>query len=186
MYSGKEALEITLAEQELIVMEEITQTRQEQPPPPPPRPPVPVEVPDDVILDDDVLNLDATLDLDEFITDLPPPPPPSVEEEEEEEPEIFIVVEQPPVLVGTLADYMKQVKYPEMARKAEIEGRVTVEYVVDEQGNVTDPVVLRGIGAGCDQEALRVVSLMKFEPGRQRGRPVKVRMATGVNFRLSN
>lgn len=178
-------VEYTLADQEVILLEEIVQTRQNQPPPPPPRPPVPIEVPNDVILENDELGLDATLDVDEIFAELPPPPPPA-EEEEETEPEIFVVVEDPPVMIGGLASIMQHVRYPELARKAGIEGRVTVQFVVDENGDVQDPVVVRGVGAGCDEEALRVVRLAKFEPGKQRGRAVKVRMSTSVNFRLTS
>lgn len=182
---GGSAIEHTLADQEVIRMEEIVQTQQNQPPPPPPRPPVPIEVPNDEILENDVLDLDATLDVDEIFAELPPPPPPA-EEDEESEPDIFVIVEDPPVMIGGLASIMQQVRYPDLARKAGIEGRVTVQYVVDENGDVQDPVVVRGIGGGCDEEAMRVVGLAKFEPGKQRGRAVKVRMSTSVNFRLTS
>lgn len=177
--------EVTLSEQELIAMEEIVQTRQNQPPPPPPKPPVPVEVPDEVILENDELNLDASLDINEPLADLPPPPPVASAADIEEEEDIFVVVEEPPVMIGGISALMAEVKYPPLARKAGLEGRVTVEFVVDETGAVLDPQVLRGVGGGCDEEALRAVRLMKFEPGRQRGRAVKVRMATSVNFRLT-
>lgn len=184
MHGGDDSFSIPLSQQETITMEEIAQTRQEQPPPPPPRPPVPVEVPDDAILEDDELSLDATLDLSAPIADLPPPPP-AAEPEDEFEQEFFVAVEEPPVMIGGLAALNKLVKYPEIARQAGVEGRVTVEFIVDEYGNVTNPIVLRGIGAGCDAEALRVIQLMKFTPGKQRQQNVKVKMATSVNFRLS-
>ncbi len=185
IHSGAGVFQVNLGQQEVITMEEISQTRQDLPPPPPPRPPIPIEVADDVILEDEVLNLDATLDIDEFIADLPPPPPPP-QEEEEEEPEIFIVVEQMPEMIGGLPALMKELKYPEMARKAEVEGRVTVQFVVDENGDVQDPFIVRGIGAGCDEETLRVIKLMKFKPGRQRGKAVRVQLATAVTFKLSD
>ena len=163
-------------------MEEIQQTEQIEQPPPPPRPPVPVEVPNDEILEDDALDLDASLDLDAPAAALPPPPAPV--EEEEEEPEIFIIVEQMPELIGGPAAIGKEVKYPEIARKAGVEGRVFLQFTVNEQGNVQDVVVSRGIGAGCDEEAVRVVNLMKFTPGKQRGKAVKVRMSLPVTFKL--
>jgi protein TonB len=185
-YAGAGVFEVDLAQQEIITMEDIQQTRQDLPPPPPPRPPVPIEVADDVVLDDEELNLDATLDIDEFIADIPPPPPPPEVNDEEIEPEIFIVVEEQPVMIGGLAALSKALRYPEMARKAQVEGRVTVQFVVDENGDVQDPFVLRGIGAGCDEEALRVIKLMKFKPGRQRGRAVKVQLATMITFQLTD
>ncbi len=172
-----------MAQQETIVMEEILQTRQELPPPPPPRPPVPIAVSDDTIVEDDELNLDATLDIADAVIELPPPPPAEVIEEE---PAFFVVVEEPPVMIGGLEALNQAVKYPQFAIQAQVEGRVTVQYIVNEQGDVTEAVVLRGIGAGCDDEALRVIRLMKFVPGRQRGTAVKVKMASVVNFRLTS
>ena len=165
-------------------MEEIQQTKQIEKPPPPPRPPVPVEVPNDEILEDEALDLDASLDLNEPVSDVPPPPPEEDEEEEEPEPEVFVVVENMPELIGGLSSIQSKIKYPEIARKAGVEGRVIVQFVVDEQGNVQDPTVVRGIGAGCDEEALRVVKQAKFEPGKQRGKPVKVKMSLPITFRL--
>lgn len=179
---GQETMEIIMPEQEVVQMEEIQQTKQIVKPPPPPRPPVPVEVPDDEILEDDELDLDASLDIDE-VMDLPPPPPPA-EEEEEPEPEIFVIVETMPELIGGLAAIQSQIKYPPIAKKAGVEGRVIVQFVVNEQGKVVDPVVVRGIGAGCDEEALRAVSQANFKPGKQRGKPVKVKMSLPITFKL--
>ena len=181
-WSNKSDFEIVLPEQEQITMEEIQQTQQIEQPPPPPKPPVPVEVPNDEILEDDILNLDASLDLDAPAAALPPPPPPP--EEEEEEPEIFVIVEQMPEPIGGIAAIQADVKYPEIARKAGVEGRVFLQFVVNEQGNVEDVVVSRGIGAGCDEEAIRAVSVAKFTPGKQRGKPVKVRMSLPITFKL--
>ncbi len=176
-------MEIQSVEQEVVQMEEILQTKQIVKPPPPPRPPVPVEVPNDEIIDDDDLDLDASLDIDEPLANLPPPPPPE-EEEEEPEPEIFVVVEEMPELIGGLGEIQKKIRYPEMARKAGVEGRVILQFIVDENGNVTEPAVVRGIGAGCDREALRVVRQAKFKPGRQRGKAVKVKMSLPITFKL--
>lgn len=169
-------------EQEQIEMEDILQTEQIDEPPPPPKPPVPVEVPDDVALEDEALDLDASLDLDEPVSDAPPPPP--VEEEEEEEPEVFVVVEQMPELIGGLQSIQSRITYPEMAKKAGVEGRVIVQFVVDEQGNVQDAQVVRSLGAGLDEVALNAVKDAKFKPGMQRGKNVKVKMSLPVTFRL--
>ena len=174
--------DIVLDNPEDVVMEEVVQTKQIETPPPPPRPPVPVEVPNDEIIEDDIIDIDAELDFDGPI-DLPPPPP---QEEEEEEEEIFVVVEQMPELKGGLAGLQKRVKYPELARRAGIEGRVIIQFVVNEQGQVTNPRVVRGIGGGCDEEALRAVRTAKFSPGMQRGRPVRVQYSLPVVFKLAN
>lgn len=177
---------IVQIEQERVTLEDIRQTTQVEQPPPPPRPPVPIEVPNDEILEDEPLDLDASIDLDEALADTPPPPaPPADEEPEEVEPEVFIVVEEMPELIGGIAGLQKSITYPEIARKAGVEGRVIVQFVVDEKGEVLDPLVVRGIGAGCDEEAIRAVQLAKFTPGKQRGKAVRVKMSLPVTFRLS-
>ena len=171
--------------QEVVQMEEIVQTEQIVKPPPPPRPQLAVVVSDDVVLEDDELNFDAALDIGEPLADLPPPPPDEPEEEVDDfEEEIFMVVEQMPELIGGIEELQKKIKYPEMARQAGVNGRVFVQFIVDEAGNVVDPVVLRGIGGGCDEEALRVIKEARFKPGKQRGKPVKVRYVIPIVFRL--
>lgn len=168
-------------EQEVFKMEEVIQTKQVEKPPPPPRPPTPVEVPNDQIIEDEILNINADLNLDEEL-ELPPPPPDAEEDEEN----FFVAVEQMPELIGGLAELQKTIKYPEMARKAGIEGRVIVQFIVTENGNVEDPRVIRGIGGGCDEEALRAVEKAKFKPGKQRGKAVRVQYSLPVIFQLQN
>jgi len=179
-----DTMEIEQLEQEVVQMEDILQTKQIQKPPPPPRPPVPVEVPNDEILEDDDLDLDASLDLDAPIN-VPPPPPPPDEEEEIDEPEIFEIVEQMPELIGGIGALQAKARYPEIARKANVEGRVIVQFVVDENGDIREPVILRGIGGGCDEEAIRIITEhAKFVPGRQRGRAVPVKFSLPITFKL--
>ncbi|NGP88410.1 energy transducer TonB [Fodinibius halophilus] len=167
-------------EQEVTKMEDIVQTKQEETPPPPPRPQVPVEVPNDEIIEDQSIDLDAEMSLDEPL-DMPPPP-----EEEDDGEDFFVAVENMPKLKGGLAGLQKQIEYPEMARKAGIEGRVIIQFVVTENGNVENPRVIRGIGGGCDKEALRVVKKAEFQPGRQRGKPVRVQYSLPITFQLQN
>lgn len=171
-----------LEEQDVIEMEEIIRTEHIETPPPPPRPPVPQEVPNDEIIDDVDLNLDADLSLD---GPMEVPPPPSQDEEEPEE-DFFTVVEQMPELIGGLGELQSQINYPERARRAGIEGRVFVQFIVNEQGEVEDPHVIRGIGGGCDEEALRAVREAQFRPGLQRGRPVRVQYSLPIVFRLQD
>jgi protein TonB len=173
---------ISINKQEEVFMEEIVQTKQEQKAPPPPRPVIPIEVPNDEILEDEIIDLDAELDLGASVMELPPPPPREIEQEDEEE--IFVVVEQMPELIGGLGAVQKLITYPDMAIKAGIEGKVIVQFIIDKDGNVVDPFVIRGIGGGCDKEALKAVSKAKFIPGRQRGKPVMVRFSVPVSFRL--
>ena len=172
---------ILIEEQEEIFIEEVIQTKQIETPPPPPRPPVPVEVPNDEILEDEIIDLDTELDLDGPL-DIPPPPPKS----EETQDDFFVVVEQMPQLIGGLASLQKKVKYPEMARRAAIEGRVTIQFIVNEKGRVENPRVIRGIGGGCDEEALKAVMTARFKPGMQRGRPVRVQYSLPIVFRFAD
>src|SRR5690625_3504130 len=123
---------IVLDEQEIVEMEEIIQTRQIETPPPPPRQPVPVEVPTDQILEAVTIDI-GELDLGGS-RDMPPPPPPPAEEEPEED--FFVVVEQMPELIGGLGELQSKIRYPEMARRAGIEGRVHIQFIVNERGEV--------------------------------------------------
>ena len=80
----------------------------------------------------------------------------------------------------------KNVVYPQEAIDAGIEGKVFVEFYIEKDGTVCDAKVLRGIGYGCDEEALRVIGLMpKWIPGKQRGKAVRVRYTLPINFKLS-
>lgn len=113
---------------------------------------------------------------------MPPPP----EENEEEEEDFFVAVEQMPELKGGMAKLQQCVNYPERARKAGIEGRVIIQFVVSKEGKVEDQKVIRSLGGGADKEALRCVKQAEFEPGRQRGKPVRVQYSLPVIFRLQN
>ena len=182
-FTSSESEVIAVAEQEAVEMEEIIQTQQQETPPPPPRPPSPVAVPNDEIIEDVDIMIDAEIDFGSTL-DMPPPPQQRVEEEEEED--FFVVVEQMPELIGGLQAIQAKIRYPERALRAGIEGRVYVQFIVSERGDVENPHVIRGIGGGCDEEAMRVVSEAKFVPGMQRGRPVRVQFYLPVVFRITN
>lgn len=177
-----EAQIIYVDEQEIVEMEEIIQTQQQETPPPPPRPPVPVPVPNDQIIEDIDIMIDAELDFGGQLA--LPPPPPQQEEDAEPEEDFFILVEQMPELIGGLAALQREVRYPERALRANIQGRVYVQFIVNERGEVENPRVIRGIGGGCDEEAIRVVSQARFKPGMQRGRPVRVQYNLPVIFMI--
>lgn len=102
---------------------------------------------------------------------------------------IMIFAEVQPKPVGGLENFYRtisqNIKYPTVARKIGTEGKVLVEFVVDRKGNATQIKLLKGIGSGCDEEAMRVIALPKWEPGKQRGKAVNVKMVMPVNFRLS-
>lgn len=176
---------LTLNKQEEIVqMEEVERTKQKERPPAPPRPTSPVEVPNDEIIEDEVLNIDAEVDLKEQL-ELPPAPPSTGEEEgQEPEEDFFVAVEEMPELIGGLKSIQEKIKYPQQARAAGIEGRVIVQFIVNAKGEVENPRIIRGIGGGCDKEALRVIKHAKFEPGLQRGKAVRVQYSLPIVFML--
>ena len=101
-------------------------------------------------------------------------------------PEIRTFVEQMPEFQGNLQEYLaKNIRYPENARDAGIQGRVAVQFVVNTDGAVTDLKVIKGIGGGCDEEALRVLSASpKWKPGRQNGTAVRTYFTQVVAFKL--
>jgi len=113
-----------------------------------------------------------------------------VEEAKGEDPnKVFLVVEQPPEFEGGLeAMYKfisKNMKYPASARRMNIEGSVFVGFVVDADGKISETSIIKGISADCDKEALRVVQMMpKWRPGKQSGRPVRVKFVLPIKFRL--
>jgi protein TonB len=101
---------------------------------------------------------------------------------------IFTVVEHMPEPVGgwsALAKTLKKnLKYPSYARRVGVAGKVFIEFTIAENGSMTALKVVRGIGYGCDEEALRVIALTKWKAGRQRGRPVKVKLVQPIYFSL--
>ena len=111
------------------------------------------------------------------------------EEEEVEEQHIFLVVENMPEYPGGETQMYKfiskNIEYPRMAKESGISGRVFVTFVVERDGSVTDVQVLRGIGGGCDEEAIRVIKAMpKWTPGKQRNKPVRVQYRMPIKFTL--
>jgi protein TonB len=78
------------------------------------------------------------------------------------------------------------IRYPAIARESGIQGTIYITFVVERDGSITDVKVLRGIGGGCDEEAIRVVQNMpKWTPGKQRGRPVRVQFSMPIRFTLA-
>jgi len=101
---------------------------------------------------------------------------------------IFTVVERMPEPVGGWSAFgktlKKNLKYPDHARRTRAGGKVFVEFTINENGSITALKVIRGIGFGCDEEALRVIALTKWKAGKQRGRPVKVKLVQPIYFSL--
>jgi TonB family protein len=101
-----------------------------------------------------------------------------------DEPKVYVIAEKMPILIDGLEGLLSRIVYPEEALSKEIEGQVLVRFIVDEEGRVVDPVVLRGIGGGCDEEAVRAIETAQFVPGMQQGQPVRVTMTLPVLFKL--
>ncbi len=175
---------------EVIEEEMVEITKQEQPKPQPPAPKPQVTqiqiVEDDVEVEDEI-DINAEVDQDEVIEEYEFVP--EIEEEEIVEAEIFKVVEEMPEFPGGAAKMMeyiqKNIKYPMMARESDIQGRVFVNFVVEPDGSITNVTVMRGIGGGCDEEALRVVqSMPNWKPGKQRGSAVRCSFTVPIIFKL--
>ena len=186
----KTVVEVTSRQVENVAEDIIPITEQKVKPPPP----APVKqvvkiniVEDDVTVDDDIsidVEANENTEVQEYVA-----PVKSEEEESAEEAQIFMVVESMPEYPGgeaALYAYLAEnIKYPQMAKESGIQGRVFVTFVVERDGRVTDVRVLRGIGGGCDEEAIRVVENMpKWTPGKQRGKSVRVQYNLPVKFTL--
>jgi len=197
---------------------EIEVPRSAEPPPPPPPPPPPVieEVPNELVLEaeddfefvDQSVEVETAVEAPKFVDNsdaAPPPPPPPPPEPEVKE--IFKIVEEMPRFPGCedlsasieekkacsdqkLLEFIyKNIKYPQVARENGIEGTVVVQFVVNEDGSVSDAQLMRDIGAKCGEEAVRIIELMnnmpeKWAPGKQRGRAVRVMFTLPIKFRL--
>jgi len=179
--------------------------KQEEAPPPPPPPPPPEAMVEKVKFTAPVVVEDTTIEVTMASMDdlnkkgnVEAPTEDVVVEIKDEGPkvietpvqaEIFTVVEEQPGYPGgeeARISYLQQnIKYPEEAKELGIQGKVFVTFVVEVDGSITDVRVLRGIGGGCDEEAIRVVkSMPKWVPGKQRGVPVRVQFNLPIKFTL--
>lgn len=179
-------LQTVEVEEEIIP---ITRENEIKPPPPPPPPKV-VEVldivADDVLIEDE-LQMDETEADENTIINVAPVI--ETADEEVEDQIFFNIIEEPAEFPGgdrALLNYLNShVNYPVIAQENGIEGKVYLKFVIDEQGNVTNAQIARGVDSSLDAEALRVInSLPRFKPGKQRGRPVKVYYSSVINFKL--
>ena len=158
--------------------------RKPPPPPPPPQPTTAIKIVED---EKHVENQLVMQNLD--VTQNTVIEPIQQKHEEVKEEKVFTIVEQMPSFPGGEEALMKyladNIQYPAIAKDAGIQGRVYVTFVVDKDGSITDVKVLRGIGGGCDEEAVRVVKNMpKWNPGKQRGKPVKVQYNLPIRYTL--
>ena len=110
-------------------------------------------------------------------------PPPREQVELQNEPTYFVAVEEMPEPIGGLQAIHEKIIYPEIARRAGVEGKVYVLAFIDESGTVTRAEVTKGIGMGCDEAAIDAVLKTKFKPGMQRGKPIKVQVTVPISFK---
>lgn len=172
---------------EVDVEEEMSEvTRQQEKPPPPPPPPEIKIVEDEVEVEEDQPEIEEQdIDQETEIEDIP-----VVEEEKEDEDEIFVAVEDNPEFPGgqkALYQWLQNnLKYPQREKEVGIQGRVIVQFVVNKDGSITQVNAVKGPSEGLKKEAERVIKQMpKWKPGKQRGKPVRVKYTIPVFFRLS-
>jgi protein TonB len=176
MFLGVKAFEVTpytpTSEVATLVEAEPEELQDIEEPPPPPKPKLPVEAESDEVVEEEIEEEEilTTTDFDE----LEAPPPPKTEEVFE-----FYAVEVKPQVLKTVEPV-----YPEMAKKAGIEGRVTVKAMVNEEGRVTYVEIIQSTNPIFDEPAKRAAMGFLFKPGMQRDRPVKVYMAIPFRFQL--
>ncbi len=174
----------------------ITQRQQQPPPPPPPAPPEVIQIVENEAEIEEVEFESTEMEESEEIE--------FVEEVEEETDEIFnfAVVENKPVYPGCekyatedekfqcfnqsiIKHINKNFKFPEMARQMGIQGRIYVNFVVEKNGSISNVTIARGVDKLLDDEAMRVVKLLpKFQPAKQRGKPVRMQYTVPINAKL--
>ena len=185
-YDRGDLLDLGQVNDDFDEMTEVPVTQQPPQPPPKIKQPEIIEVPDEEEIEEEIeVDLDVEMtdetDIEEIIFDEP--------EEEEDTDQIFQIVENPATFKGGIGAFYKYVqknmKYPSQAQRMGLEGKVFVQFVVGKDGKITDVTVLRGIGAGCDEEAIKVLkNSPAWSAGKQRGRPVRQRMVLPITFKL--
>lgn len=189
-WTEKEVTKYEVVDEDFLIEEEveIQQTTQETPPPPPP--PVVQEVEVLNVVEDDVETESIEISTEDNKEEVVIAAPVEAPEEEEEEEVVFVVVESMPEFPGgqqALFKYLgDNVKYPVIAQENGIQGRVICQFVVNKDGSIVDIEVIRSGGdPSLDKEAVRVIkSMPKWKPGKQRGKPVRVKFTLPVNFKL--
>ena len=153
-------------------------TEQIDRPPPPPRPTVAIPTEDEDVEED--LTIEST-EIDFSEKPPPAPPPPS----ENEETPMFVPYDSAPEPIGGQAAMQKNLKYPEIARRAGVEGTVIIQVLIDTKGNVVKTQVARSLGNnGCDEAATLAIKKTKWKPALQRDKPVQVWVSIPVIFKL--
>ncbi|MBL1211778.1 MAG: energy transducer TonB [Ignavibacteriae bacterium] len=178
----EKAEQIEKDDPDIFISEKIDPTTQPPDIPPPPEPKIVVESPDDEFIDDVPLE-DTGLDITVDVPDTPPPFDNNKGEDADDRPP-YKWVETMPEPIGGIAGIQKRIAYPDFAVRVGLEGRVILRAYVDTRGNVYKVDVIKSLGGGCDEAAVKAVMETKFTPGKQRGKPVKVMVAIPISFDL--
>ena len=189
-WTEREVTKYDVADTEFLFEEEveIQQTSPETPPPPPPPAVQEVEVLN--VVEDNVETETIEVTTEENEQEVVIAAPVEAPQEDEEEEVVFVIVESMPEFPGgqqALFKYLSEnVKYPVIAQENGIQGRVICQFVVNKDGSIVDVEVVRSGGdPSLDKEAVRVIkSMPKWKPGKQRGKPVRVKYTVPVNFKL--
>lgn len=172
------------------VEEVVLQTQEDQPEPEPPEAPeitTEFEVVDDNKEIENELHVDMNDNANTQVVEFTPVE--TIEEVVEKEEEIFVFVEEQPSFPGGDEELYKflaeNIQYPALARENNVEGKVFVQFVVEKNGSITQVKLVKDIGSGCGQEAMRVVkSMPKWKPGKQRGTAVRSQFTLPIRFKL--
>lgn len=187
----KQSSKIEITHQSDIAEELIPVTVQESKPlpPPPPQQITKISIVENDIEVETEIEIDVEANQETVVKEYIPYVPVEEDDEIVGEETVFVVVETMPSFPGGMSELMlflkENIKYPQLARDSGVQGRVFVTFVVEKDGSVTDVRILRGIGCGCDEEAIHVVeSMPKWIPGRQRNVAVRVRFNLPIKFTL--
>jgi len=182
-------IDLSNVTRDVITEEEMEITIQEEKPAPPP-PPAPTMSEELKIIENDADVEETVIESSEETGEAVEIKEVEViEEPEPEEQTFFVVVEKMPEFPGGMGACLKylgqNIKYPTIAQENGIQGRVVVQFIVNKDGSIVNPVVVRSVDPYLDKEALRVIkSMPKWTPGKQRGKAVRVKYTVPVTFRL--
>ncbi len=160
-----------------IEVADIPPTEQLHRPPPPPKPSVPVPTDSEDIPEDLTI---ASTEID--LSDIPPPPPPP----EDDDSTIFVAYDEPPQIVGGMAELSKYLHYPRLAQKAGMEGIVYVKVLVGVDGRTQKAEVIKSKpeNMGFEKSAMEAIWKVKWQPAKQREQKIRVWVSIPVQFKL--
>ncbi len=200
-YDGLGQISLDTQDPQTFKVEQLDIPRTEHTPPTPPK--TVLEQPEIVEVENEeelYTKVEANLDLEEDLSkslkysvfgdgDAMPTEEMRTSPPVEEEEDIFMVVEEPPTPKGgflTFLEFVKDnLKYPLEARKMGVHGTVYIQFIIEKDGSLSKFNIAKGIGYGCDEEALRVLAMAPaWNPGKQRGRPVIVQKVVPIKFQM--